>query len=94
MKPILVQRNDTVTIFYEAPGLSLTLRGQAQDSGALGDTIGVMNLQSKRLVQAVVTGPGRVAITPSPARVVDSAPVSAPPAAPVSEQPQPEHRIE
>ncbi len=94
MKPILVQRNDTVTIFYEAPGLSLTLRGQAQDSGALGDTIGVMNLQSKRLVQAAVTGPGRVAITPLPARVVDSAPASAPPAAPVSEQPQPEHRIE
>ena len=63
MKPQLVQRNDSVTIVYEAPGVSLTLRGQAQDYGALGDTISVQNVQSKRLVQGVVTGPGRVTIT-------------------------------
>src|SRR5271156_1355697 len=39
MKPEIVQRNDTVTIVYEAPGVTLTLRGKAQDSGALGDTV-------------------------------------------------------
>ena len=41
MKPEIVQRNDTVTIVYQAPGVTLTLRGEAQDAGALGDTIGV-----------------------------------------------------
>ncbi len=60
MKPEIVQRNDTVTIVYEAPGLMLTLRGQAQDSGALGDTINVLNKDTKRVIQGVVTGPGRV----------------------------------
>jgi len=30
-----------VTIVYQAPGVVLTLRGQAQEAGALGDSIGV-----------------------------------------------------
>ena len=41
----------------------LTLRGQAQEAGALGDTIGVLNVQSKRVVQGVVDGPGRVTVS-------------------------------
>ncbi len=57
-----MQRSDTVTIVYEAPGLTLTLRGQAQEAGALGDTISVLNVQSKRVVQGVVSGPGRVTV--------------------------------
>jgi flagellar basal body P-ring formation protein FlgA len=94
MKPTMVQRNDTVTIFYEAPGISLTLRGQAQDAGALGDTINVTNPQSKRVVQGVITGPGRVTVAAVPARVVDSAPASAPSTPPSSEPPQSEHQVE
>jgi flagellar basal body P-ring formation protein FlgA len=62
MKPNIVQRNDTVTLVYEAPGLVLTLRGQAQDAGALGDTITVLNQQTKRAVQGVVSGPDRVMV--------------------------------
>ena len=62
MKPLVVVRNDTVTLIYEAPGLSLTIRGQAQDPGAVGDTVGVLNQQTKRVVQGVVTGPGLVTV--------------------------------
>jgi flagellar basal body P-ring formation protein FlgA len=62
MKPDLVQRNDTVTLVYQVPGLTLTLRGKAQDAGALGDTIGVLNDQTKRIVQGVVSGPGEVTV--------------------------------
>jgi flagella basal body P-ring formation protein FlgA len=95
MKPMLVQRNDVVTIFYEVPGIALTLRGQAQDAGAQGDTINVINTQSKRVVQAVVVAPGRVAVAAVPAsRVVESAPASEPPASPSFEPPQPEHKVE
>jgi flagella basal body P-ring formation protein FlgA len=74
MKPELVQRNDTVTLIYQAPGLMLTLRGQAQDTGGFGDSIGVLNVESKRVVQGVVSGPGRVTITALPTRMVDNAP--------------------
>ena len=94
MKPALVQRNDVVTIFYEAPGINLTLRGQAQEAGALGDTINVMNTQSKRMLQGVVIGAGRVAVAAVASGVVESAPAAAAPAAPSAEPPQPDHKVE
>jgi flagella basal body P-ring formation protein FlgA len=60
MKPELVQRHETVTIVYEVPGIVLTVRGKAMAPGALGDVIEVLNIQSKRTIQATVAGPGRV----------------------------------
>jgi flagellar basal body P-ring formation protein FlgA len=69
-KPEIVQRNDTVTIVYEAPGIVLTLRGQAKEPGALGDTISVLNVESKRTVPGVVTGPDRVSVKAVSTRVV------------------------
>jgi flagellar basal body P-ring formation protein FlgA len=77
MKPEIVQRGETVTIIYQAPGLMLTLRGQAQDAGALGDTIGVLNLESKHVVQGVISGPGRVTVSVPPTRLVENAPAPA-----------------
>ena len=62
MRPELVQRNDIVTLTYDMPGLSLTVRGKATEGGAKGDTITVLNEQSKRMLQGVVVGPGRVAV--------------------------------
>jgi len=87
MKPELVKRNETVTLLYQVPGILLTIRGQATEAGAEGDTIGVLNLQSKRTVHGTVTGSGQVTVTGSlgtavPAR---SASLSAP-----ADQPQPE----
>jgi flagella basal body P-ring formation protein FlgA len=73
MKPEIVARNDSVTIVYQAPGLTLTLRGQAQEAGALGDAIGVLNVDSKRIVQGVITAPGRVTVGGATTRVVDNA---------------------
>jgi flagella basal body P-ring formation protein FlgA len=62
MKPELVQRNETVTLVYEVPGVMITVRGKAMEGGAEGDVISVLNEQSKRTVQGVVTGPGRVTV--------------------------------
>jgi len=63
MKPDLVLRNEAVTLVYEAPGMVLTIRGKANDGGAQGDVISVLNEQSKRVVQGVIVGPGRVAVS-------------------------------
>jgi flagella basal body P-ring formation protein FlgA len=84
MKPEVVQRNDIVTIIYQAPGVVLTLRGQAQDAGAIGDSIGVLNIESKRVVQGVVSAPGRVTVVAVPTRLVNnrSPPVVVSPSAP------------
>ena len=59
-KPELVQKNDTVMLHYEVPGIVLTMRGKALDSGAEGDMVSVLNVNSKRTIQGIVTGPGRV----------------------------------
>jgi flagella basal body P-ring formation protein FlgA len=68
-KPDLVQRDQNVTLIYQAAGLYLTMRGKALDNGTEGDVVNVMNLQSKRTVSGVVTGRGQVSIsvaTPRP----------------------------
>ncbi len=72
MKPDLVQRNETVTLVYEVPGVVLTIRGKAAEGGAEGDVINVLNEQSKRTLQGVIIGPGRVAINNGSPRVASN----------------------
>jgi flagella basal body P-ring formation protein FlgA len=62
MKPELVQRNETVMLVYEVPGIVLTVRGRASEGGAEGDAITVINEQTKRPVQGVIAAPGRVIV--------------------------------
>src|SRR5712671_6687632 len=66
-KPDLVQRDQSVTLIYEAVGLYLTIRGKALEGGTEGDVVSVLNLQSKRTVSGVVIGRGQVSISvPTP----------------------------
>jgi flagella basal body P-ring formation protein FlgA len=74
VRPELVQRNDIVTLTYDMPGLSLTVRGKATEGGAQGDTITVLNEQSKRMLQGIVIGPGRVAVVSGTARLAANLP--------------------
>lgn len=69
----IVGKGDLVTIVYETPGLLLTLRGRANEAGAMGDVISITNPQSKRVLQGKVSGPGRVSVQPSAAGRVASA---------------------
>ncbi len=77
-KPELVRRDDNVTLVYEVPGIVLTTRGKALEAGALGDTINVTNSETKRVVQGIVSGPNRVTITASTARVPSAAAAAVP----------------
>ena len=72
MKPELVTRNETVTMIFEAPGILLSFRGKALESGAMGDAINVLNTQSKRTVQATVSGQNQVVVTGNMARLVSN----------------------
>jgi flagella basal body P-ring formation protein FlgA len=65
-RPELVTRGDVVTVVYEAPGMMLTMRAKAADAGALGDTVSITNPQSKKALQAVVIGPGKVSVSVAP----------------------------
>jgi flagella basal body P-ring formation protein FlgA len=74
MRPEIIQRNETVTLVYEVPGITLTVRGKAAEGGAEGDVISVLNEQSKRTVQGVVAGPGRVIISTGSPRLAANLP--------------------
>jgi flagella basal body P-ring formation protein FlgA len=69
MRPQLVKRGEPVMIIYEVPGITLSARGKSEDAGVLGDTINVTNIQSKRIIQAIVTGPAQVTVTSLSPRV-------------------------
>jgi flagella basal body P-ring formation protein FlgA len=75
-KPDLVQRNDIVTLTYATPGITLTMRGKALESGAEGDSIAVLNEQTKRTLQGIVTGPGRVSFSLDAPRYAANLPAS------------------
>jgi flagellar basal body P-ring formation protein FlgA len=87
-KPDLVQRDENVTLIYEASGIYLTMRGKAVEAGTEGDTVTVLNLQSKRTIVGTIIGRGQVAValpTPRlPAAETTSSIGAAEPDAPVS----------
>jgi flagella basal body P-ring formation protein FlgA len=62
-KPDLVQKDDNVVLIYESAGIYLTARGKAIDTGTEGDTVTVLNLQSKRTITGTVVGRDQVAIS-------------------------------
>lgn len=63
MKPELIQRNEMVTLVYAVPGVLLTVRGKALESGGEGDAVSVLNLESKRTVQGTVSGAGQITVS-------------------------------
>lgn len=72
--PRIVLRSDIVTLRFSRPGLTLTARGRALSDGARGDLISVLNEQSKRTIQGVVTGAGTVEVNmPGPSVVASVA---------------------
>ena len=60
--PILVAKGSLVTVTVRRPNMVLTARGRAKEDGARGALIRIINLNSKKIIEAVVSGPGRAAI--------------------------------
>lgn len=63
-RPIVVKTNDLITVTYNLDGVSLSLQGKALQGGAAGDSISVLNPQSKKTIVAVVSGPGQAVVGP------------------------------
>jgi flagellar basal body P-ring formation protein FlgA len=60
--PLLVRRGRPVELIYARPGLYVSALGVAQEDGALGDPVRVMNAASRRHLQGIVSGPDEVAL--------------------------------
>jgi flagellar basal body P-ring formation protein FlgA len=71
--PILVAKGSTVTMTFDAPGISLAALGRATTEGGMGETVTVVNPVSFRQITGVVVGPGTVragATTPTDAQQI------------------------
>jgi len=68
-KPVVVRKGDTVTMVFRAPGIELTSRGRAMTEGGIGDTVAVVNSQSLKQIDAVVSGAGAVSVSRTAAAV-------------------------
>ena len=66
---LVVRRSESVSVTWSANGLSLTMSGTAQKDAAIGDVITVQNPVSKKLVDALVTGPGQAVSGPAADRI-------------------------
>jgi flagella basal body P-ring formation protein FlgA len=73
MKPEIVQRGEHVTITYQVPGVTLSVRGKATEGGALGDSIDVVNVQSNRTLRGTIVGRGEISVISMRPRLIASA---------------------
>jgi flagella basal body P-ring formation protein FlgA len=61
----VIRPGDIVTVTFEAEGISLSLQGKAMGSAGVGENLAVQNTLSKKVVQAIVTGPGQAVVGPA-----------------------------
>jgi flagella basal body P-ring formation protein FlgA len=61
---ILVKRDDVVEVSYHTDGISLILQGKAMADAAAGEPVAIQNMASKKIIQAVVTGPDQAVVGP------------------------------
>ena len=61
--PVVVAKGSLVTMILKTRNMILTSKGRAIENGALGDTVKIMNTQSKTVVEAVVAGANRVTVS-------------------------------
>ncbi len=60
--PQIVGKNQLVLMVLDGPGLAMTAQGRAMESAARGETVPVMNLGSRSIVEAEAIAPGRVRV--------------------------------
>ena len=58
----VIKRGESVSILAETAGITIRAKGQALEAGGIGDIIRVKNLNSKKEIEARITGPGQVKV--------------------------------
>jgi flagella basal body P-ring formation protein FlgA len=62
--PVVIKAGEVINVVVQAEGISLSLQGKALSAGGVGETLNVENTASKKIIQAVVTGPGQAVVGP------------------------------
>ena len=64
--PLLIAKNDLVTIYFRKGPMTLTVKGQAITGAATGSPLQVLNLMSRRVISATALAPGAVEVNADP----------------------------
>jgi len=67
--PVVVHRDDIVSVAYESAGIRLVLQGKAMKDASTGESLPVLNPQSKKVIEAVAAGPGLAVVGPRAQRL-------------------------
>lgn len=62
--PQIIKAGEVITVLFQAEGVSLSLQGKALGAAGVGESLNVENTVSKKIIQAVVTGPGQAVVGP------------------------------
>jgi flagella basal body P-ring formation protein FlgA len=63
--PRVIRHDQDVEVVFVQDGIRLVLTGRALADAALGEPVPVLNLQSKKTIDAVASGPGQAVIGPA-----------------------------
>lgn len=64
-EPAILEKDALIKMVYRSNNMEITTSGIALDAGAKGDVISVRNLNSNKIVHAVVTAPNTAIVAPS-----------------------------
>ncbi len=67
--PKIVHRNEVIDVAYEDEGVRVVLEAKAMSDAAIGDTVEVMNITSKKIIEAVASAPGQAVVGPQADRL-------------------------
>ena len=62
--PQVIRKDDMVAVVFNLGGVNLTLQAKAIEGATAGQVLSVMNPVSKKVIQAVATGPGQAIVGP------------------------------
>ena len=63
--PQVIKAGELIVVNYQDGGISLSLQGKAMAAAGLGETLSVQNTTSKKIIQAVASGPGEAVVGPA-----------------------------
>jgi flagella basal body P-ring formation protein FlgA len=61
---LVIKRDDVVQVSYHDEGISLILQGKAMADAATGEPVAIQNTISKKVIQALATGPDQAVVGP------------------------------
>lgn len=72
MQPVLIKKGDIVTLTLDSGTMQLTAQARAMENGGQGQLVRVMNMSSRQILDATVTGPQAARVSAGPVNTIQA----------------------